>query len=86
MVHKATKDESEPVSNSVLNTLLTSLVGMHGPLMLAEMSRGMSPSASALLPRPSDRGSHEGIKRLVGNVDLWRRVLASVIGTAAMGK
>lgn len=85
-VHRATSDSKEPVASTVLNTLLTSLVGMHGPMMLAEMSRGMSPSASAMLPRPSDKSSNDGIKRLFSNADLWRRVIASVVGTAAMGK
>jgi hypothetical protein len=70
----------------VLNTLLTSLLGMHGPVALQEMNRGLSATASQVLPRPLDRSSYDGVKRIVHNGDMWKRILASVLGTAMMNR
>lgn len=69
-----------------MNSLMTSLVGMHGPAAWQEMSRGLSATASQALPRPQDKSHMDGVKRIVNNGEMWKRVIASIVGSLVMGR
>lgn len=71
---------------AILQTLLASIVAMHGPAMAQELSKGVSPAASAVLPRPGDHTPADGWRRLAKNPEVWRRVISSVVGTAFFRK
>jgi hypothetical protein len=60
------KNPETSVREAIVSTLMTSLVTMHGPSLMQEVSRGMSPMASQVLPRPIDSSSADGWKRAIG--------------------
>lgn len=72
--------------SAVAQTLLASLVSMHGPMLLSEWSRDMSAQSAVALPRPGDQTPMDAWKRVLNNGEMWKRVLASAMGGAVMSK